>query len=103
MVLEFTFNTTTFGFGSMSNCTRDYMEFYNGMEVGGTAAMKVCGNEVPLPFTLSMIQARVVFKGSSMPHMQDQVGAKVSYTTIEQGNIFCSWKYTFLCCLALIT
>ena len=90
MVLEFTFNTSAFGFGSQSNCHRDYIEFYDGLQPGGVAAVKVCSSEPPEPFTLSSTQARILFRGSSIAHIQGQIGAMVYYTTIEQGK----------CCLA---
>ena len=86
--VKFVFNETAFGFGGHSNCNRDYMKFYSGTSSDAVAAVRVCASDVPMPFTVSSSEVRVVFRGSSLPHMEGQVGAMVSFFTIEQG-IYC--------------
>ena len=87
MVLQFVFNKSAYGFGPQSNCDRDYVNFYNGIDADAELSVKVCSDAAPLPFTVSSTQVKIVFRGSSIQHMEGQVGAKVAFYTIEQGNV----------------
>ena len=91
MVLQFVFDEAAYGLGTQATCDRDYIKFYDGIAADATVAMKVCSSTVPTPFTLSSTQARIVFRGSSIRHVDGQVGAKVAFYTIEQGT------YTYAC------
>ena len=92
MALQFFFNESAYGFGPQSNCDRDHVNFYNGIDADAELSVKVCSDAVPLPFTVSSTQVKIVFRGSSMQHVEGQVGAKVAFYTIEQGmcNHVCS-------------
>ena len=85
MGLQFVFNETAYGFGPQSNCDRDYVNFYNGIDADAELSVKVCSDAIPSPITVSSTQVKIVFRGSSMQHVDGQVGAKVAFYTIEQG------------------
>ena len=86
-VLKFVFNQTVYGFGSPSNCARDYIKFYDGIDADTAQSVaRACASEPPMPFTVLSTEVRVVFRGSSRPHVEGQVGAMVSFFTIEQGR-----------------
>ena len=85
MVLQFTFNKSAYGFGGQSSCDRDYIKFYNGIGSDAELSVKVCSDTVPSPFTVTSMQVKVVFRGSSTPHVPEQVGAEVTFDTVELG------------------
>ena len=87
MVLQFVFNESAYGLGTQTNCGRDYIKVYDGIEDGAALAVKLCGSEAPAPFTVSSTEAKVVFRGSSLPHSDGQTGVSVDFYTIEQGAV----------------
>ena len=91
--IKFVFNDTAFGFGSHSNCNRDFMRFYSGTGPDAEAVVRVCASEAPMSFTISSSAVRIVFRGSSLPHIEGQVGAMISFFTIEQGNTLIDNKF----------
>lgn len=93
MGVQFNFNQSAYGFGSRSNCDRDYMQFYKGNGSDAKVVLKVCSDSAPLPFTISSTQVKVIFKSSSRQHVNGQVGASVNFYTIEQGMV----RYRAVC------
>ena len=94
-VVRFEFNKTAFGLGDASSCSRDYIKFYNGINADAESVVRACGTEAPMSFTVISTEIRVVFQGSSRPHVEGQVGAMVSFFTVEQGTVAVSKHINF--------
>ena len=81
--LQFTFDDSAYGLGDPSTCYQDYIEFYNDIDSNAQLSEKICSNTVPSPFTIISTRVKIVFKGSSRPHTDGEVGARVIFNIVE--------------------
>jgi fibulin 1/2 len=81
-VIRFTIDESAYGINGRSPCSRDSIEFYDGIDSSADSLHKLCQFDNPGPFTTSSSQAFVVFTSTVNRHRPaSRVGVRVAYTT----------------------
>lgn len=82
-VIVFVVNTTAYGLSS--DCSIEYIEFFDGIFENSSSLGKYCGRNPPPPIVTSGLQARVVFDAYT-EHTAELQGVSVAYNTIGMSH-----------------
>ena len=86
-VIEFTTEDMPFGINGRPPCTKDYIQFFDGVDSTSTSLHKTCQYRRPPVLKTSSSRARVVFAGSiNLNRPAGRVGVKVTYRTIQSSE-----------------
>ena len=86
--IRFTIDESAYGISGRPPCTRDNIEFFDGLDSGAESLHKLCQFENPGPFTTTSSRARIVFTGTVNPHRpRSRVGIRVKYTLVDLGEL----------------
>lgn len=86
--VKFNIDTTAYGINGRSPCSRDYLQFFDGLSSGASSLHKLCKFDNPGAITASSSEARVVFVGSrNSARPSSRVGARVTYTLTDIGRL----------------
>ena len=100
-IFDFAF-AEEFGVMGSHPCSSDYIEIFDGLRDTGPSLGRFCSLSVPASVCTSSNCATIVFKGSSLAHPSDRVGANVTFTTLEKGVYgSCSCNYFLFLSLCL--
>ena len=92
--IRFTINETAYGINGRDPCTRDAIEFFDGINSSAASIHRLCQFDNPGPFTTSSSQAFVVFTATRNLHRPaSRVGVRVEYTTEDIST----YIHSFLC------
>ena len=83
-LIVFTINSTAFGISS--NCSVEYIEFFDGIYSNSSSLGRYCGHNAPPVIAVPGLQARVTFHART-DHDSGLQGVGVSYAT-EQSSKF---------------
>ena len=85
-VIQFVIDTSAYGINGRHPCTKDYIQFFNGLQQSATSLYKLCKFDNPGPIRTSTSTARVVFAGSvNSNRPSSRVGVRVSYNIVDIG------------------
>ena len=79
------FKIDTSAYGMESNCSEEYIEFYDGLSGNVTSLGRFCGTTAPLPIAATGLEAKVVFVASD-EHPDHLRGVRVTYSIALQGK-----------------
>ena len=79
------FKIDTSAYGMESNCSEEYIEFYDGLSGNVTSLGRFCGTTAPLPIVATGLEAKVVFVASD-EHPDHLRGVRVTYSIALQGK-----------------
>ena len=73
------FRVDSSAYGMESNCSEEYIQFFDGLGVNATSLGRFCGTTPPRPIVTTGLQARVVFLASD-EHPDHLRGVRVTYS-----------------------
>ena len=85
-VIVFIVNTTAYGM--LSNCSIEYIEFFDGISANSSSLGRYCGRNPPPALLTSGLQATVVFHAHT-EHPNDLQGVRVTYNTTGTSYTNC--------------
>ena len=84
-VIEFTVDESAYGINGRLPCTKDYIQFFDGVESTSRSLHKTCQYFVPPVLTTSSSRAKVVFAGSiNANRPRGRVGVRITYRTVQR-------------------
>ena len=79
------FRVDSSAYGMESNCSEEYLEFFDGLSVNATSLGRYCGTTPPQPVATTGLEARVVFSASD-EHPDNLRGVRVTYSVALHGE-----------------
>ena len=82
--IQFTVDSSAYGINGSPPCTRDYLEFFDGIDNHSSSLGRFCKLRVPPPITTSSGVARVVFVGTEHDRRPaSRKGARIVFTVTD--------------------
>lgn len=72
-------------YGMETNCSEEFIEFFDGISYNATSLGRFCGRNPPPPIGTTGLQARVVFRASE-EHPDQLRGVRVTYSIALLGE-----------------
>ena len=81
------FRIDTSAYGMESNCSEEYIQFFDGLSNNATSLGKFCGTTPPAPIATSGLGANVVFVASD-EHPDHLRGVRITYSISLRGEVW---------------